>query len=73
MLIFGIRVSEALVATLGYVCDRCGQHAAHHLSKRVRKFTLFFIPVFPVGTKYHDTCRFCGRVIEVPKEQAVAR
>ena len=70
MLIFGFRVSEALVTTLGYVCENCGQQAAHHLSKRVRKFTLFFIPVLPVGTKYYDTCTYCGRTIQVPKEQA---
>lgn len=70
MLIFGFRVTEALLATLGYVCDRCGREAAHHLVRRVRKFTLFFIPLFPVGTKYYDTCTFCGRVQQVPKEQA---
>lgn len=70
MIIWGFRSSVALLATLVYVCDTCGNNAAHRLVKRVRKFTLFFIPLFPVGTKYLDTCTACGRVIEVPKEQA---
>lgn len=70
MLIWGFRVSTALLATLVYVCDRCGRHAAHQLAKRVRKFTLFFIPLFPVGTKYLDTCVACGRTIEVAKQDA---
>lgn len=70
MIIWGFRVTQALLATLNYVCDNCRQPAAHQLVKRVRKFTLFFIPLFPVSTKYVDTCTYCGRTIEVPKEQA---
>ncbi|HST64334.1 MAG TPA: zinc-ribbon domain-containing protein [Mycobacteriales bacterium] len=72
MLIFGFRVTSALLTTLTYVCDRCGQPAAHHVVKRSRKFTLFFIPLFPVSTKYVDTCTYCGRTLEVPKGQAEA-
>lgn len=70
MLIFGFRVTSALLATLNYVCENCHQPAAHHLVKRQRKFTLFFIPLFPVSTKYVDTCTYCGRVLDVPREQA---
>jgi len=70
MLIFGFRVSTVLLATLSYVCENCGQQAAHHLAKHTRKFTLFFVPLFPVSTKYLDTCTYCGRVLEVPKERA---
>ena len=70
MIIWGFRVTSALLATLNYICDRCGQPAAHQLVKRVRKFTLFFIPLFPVSTKYSDTCTYCGRTLDVPKEQA---
>jgi hypothetical protein len=40
------------------------------LIKRTRKFSLFFIPLFPVGTTYLDSCTACGRVIEVSKDQA---
>jgi len=70
MLIFGFRLTSALLATLNYVCENCQQPAAHQLVKRVRKFSLFFIPLFPVSTKYTDTCSYCGRTIQVPKEQA---
>jgi predicted RNA-binding Zn-ribbon protein involved in translation (DUF1610 family) len=72
MLIIGIGVTETLLSTLVYTCETCGNHAAHQLSKRVRKFSLFFIPLFPVGTKYLDSCTACGRVIEVSREQAEA-
>lgn len=71
VLILGFRFSSVLLTTLLYVCERCGNNAAHELTRRVRKFTVFFIPVFPVGgAKYLDTCTVCGRVLQVPEEQA---
>lgn len=70
MLIFGFKVTDKLIATVTAACERCGNHAAHHVSKRARRFTLFFVPVIPVGTKYQDTCTACGRVLEVSKQQA---
>ena len=72
MLIFGLGGTQVLLATLVYVCETCGNSAAHHLVKRVRKFSFFFIPLFPVGTRYIDTCTACGRDIEVPREDAEA-
>jgi hypothetical protein len=72
MLIFGFGVSEVLLATLVFVCEHCGNNAAHQLVKRVRKFSLFFIPLLTVGTRYLDTCTACGRELEVPREQAEA-
>lgn len=72
MLIFGFSVTEALLSTLVFVCETCGTHAAHQLTKQSRKFSLFFIPLFSVGSKYIDTCTACGRVVEVSKDQAEA-
>ncbi|CAA9260810.1 MAG: hypothetical protein AVDCRST_MAG41-2361 [uncultured Corynebacteriales bacterium] len=72
MLIFGVRSYATPVATLSYLCDRCGQHAAHQLVKQVRKVTLFFVPVLPVSTKYTDTCTYCGREIKVDRDRAEA-
>jgi hypothetical protein len=70
MLIIGFGVTETLLSTLVYTCETCQNHAAHQLSKARRRFSLFFIPLFSVGTKYLDSCTACGRVIEVNKEQA---
>ena len=70
MLIIGLGVTETLLATLVFVCETCGNHAAHQLIKQSRKFSLFFIPLFSIGTKYVDTCSACGRSIEVSKDDA---
>ena len=72
MLIFGLSVSEDLMSTLIYACENCGNSAAHHLIKRTRKFSLFFIPLFPVGTTYVDSCTACGRIIAVSRDRAEA-
>ncbi|GAA1429994.1 zinc-ribbon domain-containing protein [Microlunatus lacustris] len=72
MLIFGLSSKQVLLATLYYVCEVCGNQAAHQLVKHLRRFTLFFIPIFPVGTRYADTCTFCARTIDVPRDRAEA-
>ncbi len=66
----GIGVSELILATLFFACETCGNQGAHQLIKRTRKLSLFFIPLFPVGTKYLDLCTVCGRDLEINREQA---
>lgn len=70
MLIFGTSVKQILLATLVFVCETCGNNAAHQVIKRVRKFSLFFIPLFPLSVRYLDSCSACGRVIEVSEQDA---
>jgi hypothetical protein len=70
MIIFGTRTYLYALAMLTLVCGRCGNPAAHSLKKRVMKFTLFFVPLFPLNTKYMTQCTFCGAAQEISKEQA---
>ena len=70
MLIFGIKTYTHLLATLTLVCSNCKQSAAHRLFEIVRKFTLFFIPLFPVGKSRRMDCTYCGYASKVSKEQA---
>ncbi|MET8828638.1 zinc-ribbon domain-containing protein [Streptomyces sp. NPDC004610] len=70
MIIFGTKGYLYQLAILTLVCGRCGNPAAHTLRKRVTKFSLFFIPLFPVSTKYLTQCTFCGAEERVSEEQA---
>ncbi|MET9494044.1 zinc-ribbon domain-containing protein [Streptomyces sp. NPDC006552] len=72
MIIFGTRGYVFQLAILTFVCGACGNPAAHTLRKYVTKFTLFFIPLFPVSTKFRTQCTFCGIEHQVPKEHAEA-
>jgi hypothetical protein len=70
MLIWGWRTSVARLALVLYVCQRLNQPAAHQVLRRVTKFTLFFIPLFPISSKYVIQCTLCGEQRELTKEQA---
>ncbi|MEU9651642.1 zinc-ribbon domain-containing protein [Streptomyces sp. NPDC048110] len=70
MIIFGTKGYLYQLAILTLVCGRCGNPSAHALRKRVTKFTLFFVPLFPVSTKYATQCTFCGAEQQVTREQA---
>ncbi|MFI1109683.1 zinc-ribbon domain-containing protein [Streptomyces physcomitrii] len=70
MIIFGTKGYLYQLAILTLVCGRCGTPAAHTLRKRVTKFTLFFVPLFPFSTKYATQCTFCGAEQQIPQAQA---
>ncbi|MEU6828869.1 hypothetical protein ABZ894_09475 [Nocardia beijingensis] len=60
MLIWGWQKRVHTLAMITLICGRCGNPAAHALRKLVTKFTLFFIPLFPISTKHHVDCTWCG-------------
>ncbi|MBE7188245.1 zinc-ribbon domain-containing protein [Jatrophihabitans endophyticus] len=72
MIIFGYRSFVKFLAMLTLVCPRCHNPAAHRLQQRSRWFTLFFVPVIPMGFTRFTTCTFCGLTQRVSKEDATA-
>lgn len=71
MLIWGWRTRIYVLAMTTFLCGRCGNPASHAVRKAVTKFTLFFIPLFPISVKYSAQCTFCGIENRIPKEDAV--
>lgn len=60
-LLFGLRTRDRLVATQSGTCEYCGVTAMQSLVKRSTKFTLFFVPLFPVRAgRYYLDCTNCG-------------
>jgi hypothetical protein len=70
IILFGFRRKSARLATIFVMCARCHTPAAHALNRTRRYFTLFFIPIIPLGTKYFTTCTMCGHVTQITKEGA---
>lgn len=70
MLILGFRVSNVLLGTVLYVCDVCGVSTGHEIVKRVRRLSVFFIPILPLGTSYRDVCSSCGRMLSLSAQEA---
>lgn len=70
MIIFGTRSFVKTLAMLTLVCSHCHNPAAHRLVQRSRWFTLFFIPLIPLGVTRYTTCAFCGATLKVSKQDA---
>jgi hypothetical protein len=70
IILFGFRRKSTRLATIFVMCAHCHTPAAHALARTRRYFTLFFIPVIPLGTKYFTTCTMCGHVTQITKEGA---
>lgn len=70
VVIFGLRTKVFVLTMMTLLCPRCGNQAAHPLHKAVTKFTLFFVPLFPVKTRYTTQCTFCGVTNRLSKDQA---
>ncbi|WP_028805888.1 zinc-ribbon domain-containing protein [Streptomyces sp. 142MFCol3.1] len=70
MIIFGSNVYLYRLAILMLTCRHCGNPAAHTVTKYVTKFTLFFVPLFPISTRSAIQCTFCGMEQVVPNEWA---
>ncbi|WP_248966116.1 zinc-ribbon domain-containing protein [Sphaerisporangium perillae] len=68
---FGTRIHP--LGTLTAACRNCGNVAAQMLSRRVTKFSLFFIPLFPVRTRYAAQCTFCGATYRISEDEATSR
>jgi hypothetical protein len=70
VIIFGTRGYLSTVVMLTFICNNCHNPAAQRVVHRVIRFTLFFIPLFPVSSTYSTTCTFCGYGSKITKEQA---
>ncbi len=70
LVIFGTKAYASVLATVMAVCAVCGNPAAQRVEKRVTKFTLFFLPLFPVSTRYAVQCAMCGATSRLEADEA---
>lgn len=70
LVIFGIKRKAYRLATVFALCRLCGSPAAQVVSRVRTYFSLFFVPVIPLGSTYRSTCSLCGRTVKVTKEDA---
>jgi hypothetical protein len=70
LIIFGLRRRGQRMANVFAMCGVCHSPAAQGLIRIKTFFTLFFIPLIPVGTKYRSVCTMCGATSSLTKDQA---
>jgi hypothetical protein len=61
MLIFGIRRKSYITGHITQTCSHCGATCAQTQMESKRFFTLFFIPIIPLGSTRSLTCTSCGQ------------
>jgi hypothetical protein len=62
MIIYGYKHREVELGTGKFHCFKCEVQRPYRHKKLVRYFTLFFIPLFPLGTLHeYVECQVCGR------------
>jgi hypothetical protein len=72
-LIFGFRSKDKIVGSRVGRCEVCGATASQTLVRRTTKFSLFFVPLFPVRpARYFVACTNCGRLRNAARDELVA-
>src|SRR5690348_2244187 len=73
MIIYGYRNRERELGTGNFYCSKCEVQRPYRHKKLVRYFTLFFIPLFPLGTlSEYVECQVCGRAYTTEVLQAAS-
>jgi zinc ribbon protein len=57
---FGVRTRSKALAQLEQPCSKCSKPTIHTAVETKRWFTLFFVPVIPLGTNHLVRCNLCG-------------
>ncbi|MEV0902108.1 zinc-ribbon domain-containing protein [Actinoplanes sp. NPDC049802] len=58
--LFGLRSKDHLIGTRTMTCEICRWEAPQQLIRRTTRFTLFFVPLFPVKPASHYmVCGHC--------------
>jgi tetratricopeptide (TPR) repeat protein len=69
-IIFGSRNRNSVMGQTQFVCPQCKRQAFHTVVRSSRWFTLYFIPVIPLGKTTTARCNLCGFRGQVSNEQA---
>ena len=70
ILLFGVRATAAVTATVWFVCHFCGFSAPQRVIEERRRLTLFWIPLLTVSLTWVNECSSCGRRVPLTREQA---
>ena len=70
ILLFGTRAFDAVINIVSFVCGYCDTLAEQQVIKRTTRFTLFFLPLFPLATTYVNVCNRCHGTTTLTAAQA---
>lgn len=60
LIIFGASEKKNNICEVSRYCPVCGRETQHTQEDRSMRVTIYFVPVFPLGTKRVLRCNLCG-------------
>jgi len=66
--LFGVRTKAKAIAQLERPCTKCARPTIFTVIESKRYFTLFFIPVIPLGGSQVVRCNLCGITLKASPE-----
>jgi hypothetical protein len=70
LIIFGTKWMRRNLGVVFMMCQRCKRPCAHTILRLHSWFTLFFIPVIPLGSRYLTVCSMCAGQLRIDATQA---
>lgn len=70
LVIFGLSRKERPLGLVPLPCATCGHPGPQSLVHRRTRFTLFFVPVLPLGSRLEARCPACGTTRTVSRGEA---
>lgn len=71
-IILGSRSTNKVLGQVRYPCSRCRQNSYHVVVLGRSWFTLYFIPLIPLGKSFSSRCNLCGYREGIPESQVRA-
>jgi hypothetical protein len=62
--LFGLRTRKKPISQIQYPCSKCARPTVFTALESKRWFTLFFIPVIPLGESHLIRCNLCGLTLK---------
>lgn len=66
--LFGVRTKAKPLGQMEYPCSKCARSTMFTAIESKRWFTLFFIPVIPLGGNHLIRCNLCGLTLKYSPE-----
>ncbi|MFC5063949.1 zinc-ribbon domain-containing protein [Actinomycetospora atypica] len=70
LVIFGLSRKERPAGLVALLCAVCGHPGPQQLVRRRTRFTVFFVPVLPLGSRWEARCPACGTVRRLSAREA---
>lgn len=72
-IIYGTKGFDKSLGNLGPIwkCGHCNNESHFKVFRRMTWFTVFWIPLFPVGRKFFVTCPVCNYGKKIKKAEAM--